>query len=415
MYVTSREDCGGGRCARSSESLVRGDVVARDSFIDFERVRTGVESWSCVSCGRFLGRIDDALGASARAIASELVETNEQTRDLPTLARVRGRDGDALALCEDSKRCAWRGRGDGGVGATFEGGREVDFWAFERDAKRRERDEDEDEDEEYYERVEALAARMYACELLDPEGTRAEAIGEKHCDPEGLEAAFARRANAKTEALRDALAGMNGERRECKEPTVEGWLRVVSIVVMNSAAVKIPNPMLRYVACLDGESEDARARATRALRPALEQMVREARELEDDESSDDDESSEDDEDAAYRDEVMEFDWGDGLRFRSDLFPSSEGIVLLGACSAINHSCEPNCEFAFIDSADVIVVATRDIEEDEEITVAYVPEELPLERRREELSTRYGFECRCARCARESGKRARVEETNARDS
>ena len=350
-------------------------------------------------------------------MASELVETSEHTRDLPTLARVRGRDGDALALCEDSKRCAWRRRGDGGVGATFEGGREVDFWAFERDAKRRERDEDEDEDEdeEYYERVEALAARMYACELLDPEGTRAKAIGEKHCDPEGLEAAFARRANAKTEALRDALAGMNGERREFKEPTVEGWLRVVSIVVMNSAAVKIPNPMLRYVACLDGESEDARARATRALRPALEQMVREARELEDDESSDDDESSEDDEDAAYRDEVMEFDWGDGLRFRSDLFPSSEGIVLLGACSAINHSCEPNCEFAFIDSADVIVVATRDIEEDEEITVAYVPEELPLERRREELSTRYGFECRCARCARESGKRARVEETIARDS
>ena len=129
-------------------------------------------------------------------MASELVETSEQTRDLPTLARVRGRGGDALALCGDSKRCAWRRRGDGGLGATFEGGREVDFWAFERDAKRRERDEDEDEDEEYYERVEALAARMYACELLDPEGTRAEAIGEKHCDPEGLEAAFARRAMA---------------------------------------------------------------------------------------------------------------------------------------------------------------------------------------------------------------------------
>ena len=58
-----------------------------------------------------------------------------------------------------------------------------------------------------------------------------------------------------------------------------------------------------------GERRRARARATRALRPALEQMVREARELEDDESLDDDESSEDDEDAAYRDEVMEFDWG----------------------------------------------------------------------------------------------------------
>ena len=55
-------------------------------------------------------------------MASELVETSEQTRDLPTLARVRGRGGDALALCGDSKRCAWRRRGDGGLGATFEGG-----------------------------------------------------------------------------------------------------------------------------------------------------------------------------------------------------------------------------------------------------------------------------------------------------
>ena len=190
MYVTSREDCGGGRCARSSESLVQGDVVARDSFIDFERVDTGVESWSCVSCGRFLGRIDHALGTSACLISSQLVETKEQTRDLPKFARVRGRDGETLALCEDSRRCAWRRRGNGDVGATFEGTGDVDFSAFERDAKRRERDEDEDENDEYYERVEALAARMYACELLDPEGTRAKAIGEKHCDPEGLERAF---------------------------------------------------------------------------------------------------------------------------------------------------------------------------------------------------------------------------------
>ena len=105
---------------------------------------------------------------------------------------------------------------------------------------------------------------------------------------------------------------------------------------------------------------------------------------------------------------MEFDWGDGLRFSSDLFPSSEGIALLGACSAINHSCEPNCEVGFIDSTDVIIIAARDIDEDEEITIAYVPEELPVEQRREELSTRYGFECQCARCERELAKRARVD-------
>ena len=64
---------------------------------------------------------------------------------------------------------------------------------------------------------------MYACELLDPEGTRAEAIGEKTLRSRGIGGGAARRANAKTEALRDALAGINGERREFKEPTVEGY------------------------------------------------------------------------------------------------------------------------------------------------------------------------------------------------
>ena len=414
MYVAERADCGGGRCARSSEPLAAGDVVARDTAIDFERVRTGVESWSCVSCGRFLGHVTLATPSSTRDAAREgLVDTSEQTCALPELVVVRGRDGETLAMCASRRGCAWRRLADGRRGATFEGVGEVDFSAFETPT--RDGGDEEDEELEYYERVEALAARLYACELLEPEGARTRALGEKHSDVKGLERAFVERASAAVSALKDALASVDGARDV--EPTEEGWLRVVSAAAMNSVAVKIPNPMLRYIACLDAESEDVRATAMRTLRPALEEMVRQAKERDDgdddgddgkDEDDDGDGSSSDDEDAAYRDEVMEFDWGDGLRFSSDLFPSSEGIALLGACSAINHSCEPNCEVGFIDSTDVIIIATRDIDEDEEITIAYVPEELPVEQRREELSTRYGFECQCARCERELAKRARVD-------
>jgi len=407
MYVDEHPTAGGGRCARASEEYAAGDVVVRDVAIDFERVVTGVERWSCQACGRFLEHICLALPSAgddddAKRVKSALVDTREQDCALPDRIVVRGYGGEELASCASRQACAWRRRTDAGAeataGCTF-GERGVDFSAFE--TKRSSKDEDDDE-VEYYERVEALAARLYAAQLLDGDGEKSRAVKEKHADAKSLEDAFVKRADSAVSALRKIIGAVDAPRTA--KPTVEGWLSVVSAVVLNSVTVKIPNPMLRYIACLDAESEDVRNSAMRTLRPAISQMLENAG---DNSSSSEEEEEDDDDDDAYDgDERIEFDWGDGLNFTSDLFPSSEGIALLGACSAINHSCEPNCEVGFIDSTDVIIIATRDIDENEELTIAYVPEELPVDERREELSTRYGFECHCAKCERELAKKAK---------
>ena len=412
MYVDEHPTVGGGRCARASEEYANGDVVVRDVAIDFERVVTGVERWSCHACGRFLEHICRALPRNRDDddddVKSTLVDTREQDCALPEMIVVRGYGGEALASCACRQACAWRRRMDGGAGAeatagcTYGESFGVDFSAFETLKKSSDDDDDDDDENEYYDRVEALAARLYVAQLLDPEGEKSRAVKEKHADAKSLEDAFVKRADSAVSALRKIIGAVDASRTD--EPTVQGWLSVVSAVVLNSVAVKIPNPMLRYIACLDAESEDVRNSAMRTLRPAISRMVENAGE---NPSSSDDEEEEDDDDDAYDgDEHMEFDWGDGLKFTSDLFPSSEGIALLGACSAINHSCEPNCEVGFIDSTDVIIIATRDIDEHEELTIAYVPEELPVDERRKELSTRYGFDCRCAKCERELAKKAK---------
>ena len=408
MYVDEHPTVGGGRCARASEEYASGDVVVRDVAIDFERVLTGVERWSCHACGRFLEDVCRALPDDGDAsLKSTLVDTREQDCALPEMIVVRGYGGETLASCACRQACAWRHRMDGGAGATagctYGESFGVDFSEFETMLKKSSdgQGDDDEENDEYYDRVETMAARLYVAQLLDPDGEKSRAVKEKHADAKSLEDAFVKRADSAVSALRKIIGAVDASRTD--EPTVQGWLSVVSAVVLNSVAVKIPNPMLRYIACLDAESEDVRNSAMRTLRPAISQMVENAEESS---SSSDDDDDDDSDDAYDGDEHMEFDWGDGLNFTSDLFPSSEGIALLGACSAINHSCEPNCEVGFIDSTDVIIIATRDIDEHEELTIAYVPEELPVDERREELSTRYGFECRCAKCERELAKKAK---------
>jgi hypothetical protein len=72
---------------------------------------------------------------------------------------------------------------DGGVGATagctYGETFGVDFSAFETMLKKSSDGEGDDDDEnEYYDRVEAMAARLYAAQLLD-RGRRKEPSGER--------------------------------------------------------------------------------------------------------------------------------------------------------------------------------------------------------------------------------------------
>ncbi|GAW24195.1 hypothetical protein ANO14919_137770 [Xylariales sp. No.14919] len=73
------------------------------------------------------------------------------------------------------------------------------------------------------------------------------------------------------------------------------------------------------------------------------------------------------------------------------------MALYPEVARINHACKPNAFVRFsATSFDVKVVAFRDIEVGEEITISYIPMNHPRERRQRDLR-RWGFECKCSLC------------------
>jgi len=71
-------------------------------------------------------------------------------------------------------------------------------------------------------------------------------------------------------------------------------------------------------------------------------------------------------------------------------------------SLLNHSCVPNCAVVQQLSPEhppvQHLIALRDIPPGEELTHSYVDQLQPRAIRQEQLSIRYGFQCKCARCA-----------------
>ncbi|CAG5122242.1 unnamed protein product [Candidula unifasciata] len=69
-------------------------------------------------------------------------------------------------------------------------------------------------------------------------------------------------------------------------------------------------------------------------------------------------------------------------------------------SCINHCCLPNAEIVSQTSngkPGISITAKRDIDEMDEITIAYVDPQLSRSERRDMLSRRYAFWCQCLRC------------------
>ena len=254
------------------------------------------------------------------------------------------------------------------------------------------------------------------------------------------------RAQDCVERLRDIVANGSELSDEARTHiTVDLWLQTVSKIMLNSIAVKIPHPMVRYVMGLEEEAPNVRNAAAQPLKTIItaacerKDETDETDETDDSDDSDDSDSdsdsdsadsdsgdsdsgdSESDEGESEGDDVMEFTipWDQGSRtFTTDIFPPSEGFAVLGFCASINHSCEPNCEIAYIDDANALVVSTKQISKGEEITIPYVPVSLPVNKRRAMLLKRYGFLCDCVKCQRETtsvetllrsaSKKARVE-------
>ncbi|KAI3733659.1 hypothetical protein L6452_13108 [Arctium lappa] len=77
-----------------------------------------------------------------------------------------------------------------------------------------------------------------------------------------------------------------------------------------------------------------------------------------------------------------------------------GVGIWVLASFINHSCNPNAKRFHIGD-HVIVHASRDIKEGEEITMGYFDVFSPLKNRKEMVKN-WGFDCHCKRCKFEDG-------------
>ncbi|KAL1649267.1 hypothetical protein SLS58_001842 [Diplodia intermedia] len=74
-------------------------------------------------------------------------------------------------------------------------------------------------------------------------------------------------------------------------------------------------------------------------------------------------------------------------------------VIAPRAARFNHSCVPNAMFAWNDAVSAITVQTiKDVEEGEEVTVAYSDTTRAGRKRRESLKRLYGFNCDCSACS-----------------
>ena len=150
---------------------------------------------------------------------------------------------------------------------------------------------------------------------------------------------------------------------------VETFASVVGMFELNNLEIAVASPVEDYFLAVDAldDDADATAQATKQVtNPLLDAL-----------------------DASY-----------------DAPCQGTGFFALQSC--VNSDCDPNVA-PIKEDADVdgrcVLVARRDIREGEELTMCYVDESADVATRRAELRD-YGFECACARCAREAQGRAR---------
>jgi hypothetical protein len=253
----------------------------------------------------------------------------------------------------------------------------------------------------------------------DPDATRGVREALTVAWPALREALVAAHGEARVaRAAATPLAGFEGEGNAPGLATFFGFAALCGAAQMNGMAVKIPSPLMRYVAT----TPEAGA-APAPLKPAVQWLLAErdaddARRVaaeeaavfggggDDDDDDDDSDSDSDSDELDFGDEPAEIDWGHDCQFEAaSVFPPARGAAVFPLASGLNHSCAPNCEVAFAEDNAVFVVATRDVALGEELTISYVDASGADDERREELRETYGFECACARCER-GGKEAK---------
>ena len=129
--------------------------------------------------------------------------------------------------------------------------------------------------------------------------------------------------------------------------------------------------------------------------------------------SDPDAKLDDDERSYSPDDIAEFlsNLSHPLNIGSDddwdeIFPPLDGTAHFAFTEKMNHSCEPNSVVLYRSRGwgrnhplVAYCVAVKDIQADEELTIAYIQTDESYESRQKAL-VNYGFECSCPRCVRE---------------
>ena len=228
-----------------------------------------------------------------------------------------------------------------------------------------------------------------------------------------VEASWPKLKAALTAAFGADVTKGNGRNGDGVVPcTLETYARLCGATQMNALAVKVPHPLMKYVVstvAAEGALTEhvqwlVREKAERVARKALEEEkvlggLMDIDDIDLDSDSDDDETRD-----ANGDERYSFRWGsgedEGFDFDTTVFPAYKGSAIFPLASSLNHSCDPNCEVAYVDDSRVHILAKRTIARDEECTIAYVDPDLDGEERREELKETYGFDCECDVCIRE---------------
>ncbi|CAK4699536.1 unnamed protein product [Aphanomyces euteiches] len=223
----------------------------------------------------------------------------------------------------------------------------------------------------------------------------------------------------------------------------------LGVIQANAVGVDIPSPISRYFASCD-ENPDMKEKVVKDVSVLVESTLQvlcadEESEGEDenededgsDEDSDDNESGNEDNNDDNAEggrkkrahdetvssngndnEIITFTWqrdgAEALKFTSDVFPDSTGMALFPTFSMLNHSCDPNCAIAYVgDSASITVFATKPIASGEELTISYIDHNQAVYERQDELKSRYGFTCVCARCSSsQKSKRKRSDKSSA---
>eukprot|EP00977_Amphora_coffeiformis_P006253 scaffold1341_cov178-Amphora_coffeaeformis.AAC.30 len=127
-----------------------------------------------------------------------------------------------------------------------------------------------------------------------------------------------------------------------------------------------------------------------------------------------------DEDSSVRDAAV-----DSARFRDTvgddldyIFPPLDGTAMYFTACKMNHSCEPNVIVLYKGRGwgrrhplTAYCIAYRDIVEGEELTISYIENDDPLEKRQNDLSN-YGFVCTCTKC--EAQKNGTIPDTSQKE-